>query len=371
MRDLDDIQNLLRHHDFVANRDRQGYFANGFIAAAPGSQVAAAFYQRICARLRGGRPLGWISLGGEPLTETLRQTTAKWHELPTARIQPICWSHPEAFYARADPATHEARVDPDAITYMLSHTKIVEYERNNPASALLADGTFFSHLLARSLGHDRRTPAPDEPTPNARHTAFHRYYRAGKLRGEDSISGPGSSLAQTATIRRELPKLLRVLGVRSLLDAGCGDCHWIGQIDLDLDWYCGVDIVPELIAMNQRRHGGPTRAFHCLDVAQGELPRADAVLCRDTLVHYPLAGAAAVLRNIQRSGARTLIATTFPGFGPNEDIDLGGWRPLDMQAPPFSFPPPVSLVVENCTEMGGRYASKSLGAWPLQDLKLP
>lgn len=62
---------------------------------------------------------------------------------------------------------------------------------------------------------------------------------------QESISGPGSSLAETVALREELPRLLRRLGVRSMLDAPCGDCYWLGHIDLDLDRYLGIDIVPE------------------------------------------------------------------------------------------------------------------------------
>src|SRR4029077_7259276 len=57
----------------------------------------------------------------------------------------------------------------------------------------------------------------------------------GNLWGEpESVSGPGSSLAETAALRRELPDLLAALGVRTLLDAPCGDCHWILGLPLGL-----------------------------------------------------------------------------------------------------------------------------------------
>jgi SAM-dependent methyltransferase len=153
-----------------------------------------------------------------------------------------------------------------------------------------------------------------------------------------------------------------------LLDAGCGDFNWMRRLKLDIDRYVGVDIVADLIALNRKRHARAGREFICLDFASADLPRADAVLSRDTLVHYPLDVARTVLRNIRRSGADYLIVTTFPGRGANEDIPLGGWRPLDMEAAPFFFPPPRHLIVENCTEMGGKYADKSLGVWVLSDL---
>ena len=42
---------------------------------------------------------------------------------------------------------------------------------------------------------------------------------------QESVSGPGSGHARTETIRREIPILLRELGVSSLLDIPCGDFH--------------------------------------------------------------------------------------------------------------------------------------------------
>jgi SAM-dependent methyltransferase len=372
MGSLEEVQRLLERHDFIAHRDRQGLFPNGFMAAAPQSRVAAELYRRICERLRSRRPLGWISLGGEPLTHILRTITANWHELPCERIQPVCWSEPQRFFAVAEAAVHEARFDQRAITYMLSHTKVAEYQRQSPGSDLLAEGTFFRFLLARSIGSpalDRSARRlPDGASENL--DVFGKYHRAALLRRDESLSGPGSSTSQTATLRRVLPDVLRTLGVQSLLDAGCGDFNWMRHIDLALNRYIGVDIVEDLIARNRQRHGSGVREFLCLDLASADLPRADAVLCRDTLAHYSLAGARAILRNLARSSARYLLATSFPGRGANADIPIGGWRPLDMQAAPFDFPPPLRVVLENCTEMGGQYADKSVGVWELQRLAL-
>ena len=66
----------------------------------------------------------------------------------------------------------------------------------------------------------------------------------------ESVSGPGSSLAQTAVIRRELPILLKKIDAESLLDAPCGDYNWMKYTELNLDKYIGADIVPELIINN-------------------------------------------------------------------------------------------------------------------------
>jgi hypothetical protein len=92
------------------------------------------------------------------------------------------------------------------------------------------------------------------------------------------------------------------------------------------------------------------------------LPRAD-------LVHLPLGGVLAALLNVVRSGSRYLLTTTFPGRAANPDIPLGRWRPLDLQAPPFSFPAPLRLIVEGCTQGGGNYRDKSLALWEVDDVR--
>src|SRR5215212_9991686 len=51
-------------------------------------------------------------------------------------------------------------------------------------------------------------------------------------RDPESLSGAGSNLRQTETLRRELPGLLSKLSIRSLLDAPCGDFHWMQHVDL-------------------------------------------------------------------------------------------------------------------------------------------
>jgi len=183
------------------------------------------------------------------------------------------------------------------------------------------------------------------------------------------LSGPGSSLLQTATLRQALPKLLRELGARTLLDAGCGDHRWLARIELPAERYIGVDLVAGLIDRNSSlRIAG--REFRAGDFTRDALPAADLVLTRDSLVHYDFATALKSLANLRRSGARWLLATTFPDRRDNREIELGGWRPLNLTLPPFNLPQPVRIITEGCTENGGAYRDKSLGLWRLDELQV-
>ena len=130
----------------------------------------------------------------------------------------------------------------------------------------------------------------------------------------------------------------------------------------------GVDVVPDLIAKNQESYTDAVRTFAKLDLTRDELPRADVIFCRDTLVHFSFADIRAAIRNFKRSGATYLIATTFARYPENRDISTGQWRQLNLERPPFNFPSPLKFVDEKCTHSGGVFGDKRLALWTLQDI---
>jgi hypothetical protein len=197
---------------------------------------------------------------------------------------------------------------------------------------------------------------------------FARMYETNLWSDADSRSGTGSNLDATERLRAELPGLLRRLGVRRLVDVPCGDFHWMAHVDLTGVEYVGGDIVEALVASNRARHAGPGRTFLRLDLTAGPLPAADAVLCRDCLVHLSFANIARAFRVVAASGARYLIATTFLEQETNSDVVDGDWRPLNLERAPFHLPPPEAVLVEGCEEEGGAYADKALAVWRVASL---
>jgi hypothetical protein len=181
--------------------------------------------------------------------------------------------------------------------------------------------------------------------------------------GEESVSGHGSSMASTQAIREALPGLLKELDCHSLLDVPCGDFYWMHSLELSVE-YVGCDIVPELIELNQKRHGNAYRRFLTLDLINDDIPKADLVLCRDCMVHLSNKNIKKALDNIRRSGAKFLLATTFPRSGANVDIPTGAWRAIDLTRAPFNWPPPIRLIDEHAALPLG-YEDKSLGLWRL------
>jgi SAM-dependent methyltransferase len=198
---------------------------------------------------------------------------------------------------------------------------------------------------------------------------FRRIYETNLWGAAASASGLGSEIDATAVLRAELPRLLEALAVTSLLDAPCGDAGWISAADLRVR-IIGVDIVPALVARLQANAAaGDIRGeYQLADITCDPLPRCDAILCRDCLVHLSFANIARSVTNFQASGATWLIATTFPDWQANHDCDDGDWRALNFERAPFDWGPPVELLNENCNEAGG-WRDKSLGAWRLSDIK--
>jgi SAM-dependent methyltransferase len=204
-----------------------------------------------------------------------------------------------------------------------------------------------------------------------RYSVFRRIFDLNLWGNCESVSGEGSNLERTAAVRAELPALLARHGVRSILDAPCGDFFWMKEVALDVDSYIGADIVPELIARNIELHASRQRRFVVCDLVEEPLPRADLVFCRDCLVHLSYAETRRAIDNFRRSGATWLVTTTFPDRRDNHDIKTGDWRPINLERAPYGFPAAVELINERCDEVDevlGAFPDKSLGLWRLADL---
>ena len=160
----------------------------------------------------------------------------------------------------------------------------------------------------------------------------------------ESLSGPGSTLAATENLRRELPALFKKFEIKSMLDAPCGDFHWMSQVDLSGLDYTGGDIVPALIKENQTKHGAAGCRFMQLDLLTSDLPEADLLLCRDCLIHLSFGDIRRLLANVKRSSIRWVLFSTYPLLDKNEDNYTGGCRPVNLEAAPFSLSQPLLRI---------------------------
>ena len=193
-------------------------------------------------------------------------------------------------------------------------------------------------------------------------TVFTEIYYDNAWQNAESVSGRGSTLARTQTIVSRLPSLLSELQVTTLLDAACGDFNWMRYTTLQNVNYIGCDVVPVLIKRNSKLYAHDRRTFLVRDITRHQLPAADAILCRDCLIHLSFDRIHEVIANFKKTPAEFLLCTTHASVDENTDCPDGGWRSVNLQLRPFNFPQPLSLVVEDA-ELG-----KHLGVWRLRDL---
>jgi Methyltransferase domain len=201
---------------------------------------------------------------------------------------------------------------------------------------------------------------------------FRTIYREERWGGYDEsipASGSGSAEQAVTRLREMLPKVLHTLDVSTMLDAPCGDLNWMRPADLPLEKYIGVDIVPELVE-HARRIARGVGEFKIADITVDPLPRADLIFCRDCLGHLPDELGLAALRNMQASGGRFLMATTFYAVNENLPCGTGSWRPINLQLQPFSLPPPLLLIPEATRLPSSPFFDKSMGVWELESLTI-
>jgi SAM-dependent methyltransferase len=196
---------------------------------------------------------------------------------------------------------------------------------------------------------------------------FTEIYDKNRWGSGESVSGPGSELAATQNIRLALPRIIRQHGIRSMLDAPCGDFHWMQKVDLAGAQYLGGDIVKELIQAVSARFAAPNRRFVHLDLVNDILPPVDLIFCRDCFIHLPFELIHKAMANIRQSPAKYVLLTTYADWSINYDTSVGGARGIDLCAWPFKLPPPIELIQEDPpTEPGAPH--KCMGLWPTQAL---
>lgn len=178
---------------------------------------------------------------------------------------------------------------------------------------------------------------------------FDRVYETGAWNSdvgsdEDVVSGSGSLPANSRPYEDLVVERARALGVRRLVDVGCGDFQVAGRIlerlpEVD---YVGLDVSARAVERNARRFASERVRFAQLDIARRDPPKGDLVLCREVLQHLPHAMVARALPRL--AGFPAALLTNCVNRAPtqpmNRDIPLGHCRSalgsgLDLTAPPY------------------------------------
>jgi hypothetical protein len=133
-----------------------------------------------------------------------------------------------------------------------------------------------------------------------------------------------------------------------------GDANWIldSYVTDTLPLYIGLDIVSAVIKVNQQRfsHHNNKRfmfwdatlcdfpKFYNHSLGNNQVQSVDMIHVRDVIQHLTLKQGVAYFCNVFKSGARVLVATTFPNATANPEISEGSYYKNNLMLEPFSFP---------------------------------
>jgi SAM-dependent methyltransferase len=191
----------------------------------------------------------------------------------------------------------------------------------------------------------------------------------GVYRHDETVSGAGSTLEETRSLRRALPALFRNYTIASILDIPCGDFNWLQHVELEGIRYIGADIVPRIVETNNQRYASPGRCFRRLDATNDDLPEVDLIICRDLIIHLSLTDIAQVIQRIVESHSRWLLATHFTGLEHNRDIISGDFRPVNLCLPPFGLPKPHFVIPEQSRMGEGAHTDRAMALWGVSDIR--
>jgi hypothetical protein len=179
----------------------------------------------------------------------------------------------------------------------------------------------------------------------------------------ESKSGGGSTMEETEIIRQQIKQIVKDKEIKSVVDAPCGDFNWMKDIVYSFESYTGCDIVPEMIADNQK-YANSIIKFQELDLTQGEIPEADLLITRDVIGHLTLEDGKKVISNILKSKCKYLLTTTWYNptdenyfqthINPDREVTLDRqWEagaaqfyPVCLHSEPFNLPKPEFYIEE-------------------------
>jgi 2-polyprenyl-3-methyl-5-hydroxy-6-metoxy-1,4-benzoquinol methylase len=179
----------------------------------------------------------------------------------------------------------------------------------------------------------------DAPSPSAAFSAIYENKTWGKNAEGKGTSGSGSALETTVVYRAFLQQFLKDNGIRSVVDAGCGDWEFSHAIDWTGIDYKGYDIVPAVIEHNKKKYETANVRFFAANIVEADLPPADLVISKHVLQHISNADVAGFLKQLPKFKHALLTngVDTRTQSAENTDIVAGEYRPLDLLRPPFSL----------------------------------
>ena len=150
-------------------------------------------------------------------------------------------------------------------------------------------------------------------------------------------SGYGSLPTSTVKYRAFLSQWMKEHAIKTVLDIGCGDWQSTHLLNWDGITYTGIDCVPSLIEENRQKYGSPNIHFHMRDVLREPITGTyDVIILKDVIQHWPTADIMRVLPSLLIKAKYVLVTNCRFQQRPEQDIALGGFRPLHKNMKPLS-----------------------------------
>jgi SAM-dependent methyltransferase len=162
----------------------------------------------------------------------------------------------------------------------------------------------------------------------------------------DFYSGEGSHLPELVQpyLKKVISFLVSFEKKLVVCDLGCGDFNVGKELVPFAQKYYAIDIAKNLIEFNRKKFHFENLEFHCLDIAEDELPRGDCAIVRQVLQHLSNVEIQKIVQKLK--GFKYVVLTEHlpqDGFIANVDIISGqGIRikkksGVDLLKAPFSL----------------------------------
>ena len=133
----------------------------------------------------------------------------------------------------------------------------------------------------------------------------------------------------------------------TVCDLGCGDFNIGKQLLKYTEKYIAVDIVENLITRNKALFKEDNLEFHCLDIVEDDLPKADCIILRQVLQHLSNAEIETIIKKL--SNYKYVILTehiSTGNFEPNKDIISGQGIRIKKKSGVDLLKAPFNLKIE-------------------------
>jgi Methyltransferase domain len=168
--------------------------------------------------------------------------------------------------------------------------------------------------------------------PRSNAVIFDRIYKERQwLIGDDPTaefySGTGSYDPSVKEYTDLVKQLITDLGIKSVVEIGCGDFAVASKYVDACQSYIGIDVVRRLVDHNERKYGRERVKFLWKDASKSKLPISDLCIIRQVLQHLPNKDILAILRNV--SSKYLIITEHLPSientgaYNLDKDADAG------------------------------------------------